>query len=106
MIDIATVIVIALPSAIAGGALVYTLMRPKDEGSPNVCDDAVTIERLREDLEYWQEEADTTSDLLAVLYKENDKLRAENRDLHIDIAEKAKRLSDAGLQSAGGCDAA
>lgn len=109
MIDIATVAVIAFPSATTGAFLAYTFLPRKGEGSPNPCDDACTIERLREDVEcerfvkqQWIRTGRALEEKIADLKKQCRRLEAENRDLHIDIAEKAKRLSDAGLQSAGG----
>lgn len=80
-----------------GAVTHHTLLSPKGEGSPNVCDDAVTIERLTEEL-------DAAYSCIGEMLVARKALEAENRDLHTDIAEKAKRLSDAGLQSAGGVE--
>lgn len=86
-------------SCFAAGALGMAFLNTflgKDAGrDTNPCDDACTIERLTAERDDWS--------MAAVTMVQNYKaLEAENRDLRIDIAEKAKRLSDAGLQSAGG----
>lgn len=104
MIDIATVAVIALPSFAMGAFLAHTFLPAKGKGSPNVCGDALTIERLRQEVDYNSARFHNAKLLVTALNGQIEALEAENRDLHIDIAEKAKRLSDAGLQSAGGCD--
>lgn len=95
-----------------GAVAHHTLVSPKGEGSPNVCGDALTIERLTQERDDALNRSARSSARFAVACHDVAVARlalaraeAENRDLHTDIAEKAKRLSDAGLQSAGGCDA-
>lgn len=104
MIDMATVAVIALPSFAMGAFLAHTFLPAKGEGNPNVCDDACTIERLTEEVASWKAYATDLTAAWKELRADYDMLSDEIDDLHIDIEAKRKRLSDAGLQSAGGCD--
>lgn len=76
-----------------GAVAHHTLVSPKREGSPNVGKD--TTSNLIDQLAWWQ-------DVCHTLVECNKATEAENRDLHIDIEAKRKRLADAGLQSAGG----
>lgn len=105
--NIAEIAVVAIPCVSIGAFLGHTFLRGDSEARFNVSkpgDDAFTIARLTDELEVakaalrpWQDAYKRTS---AALGKALD----ENADLRIDIAAKAQRLSEAGLQSTGGID--
>lgn len=97
-----------------GAVFHNTLMAGKGEENPNACkpgDDAFTIARLTEEGNRWEQcykgartAANANANLYYGLADKLAVLEAENADLRIDIAAKAQRLADAGLQSSGGID--
>lgn len=69
-----------------------------------VSDDWHTITRLTGELSDWQKSANNLGEICLETNAKLQAALAENADLRIDIAAKAQRLADAGLQSSGGID--
>ncbi len=128
--DIAQIAIVAIPAFAAGAlgmASLNTLLGRNREESPNMgeaggipdCDieprhqetlmgslDSAQeqIGRLNREIKHWMEWCANWISHSSLLLDELVRSEAENADLRIDIAAKAQRLEEHGLQSSGGID--